>query len=129
MLPFLACQAPVPRHIVLDPPAATDPAKTPAAQGLQVLRVFLHEQGFPPFDFGDPGGGTPTRGIYPELMDAVCRRTGLIWVAVSLPPGRIYQSFRAGDVDVEVGANRPGRPRREICRCTAFPLPWTRIPS
>lgn len=103
---LVACQAPVPRHIFLDSPAVP-PAKILAAPDPAVLRVFLHEDGFPPFDFGDPGDGSPPQGIYPELMDALCRRAGLQWFPVALPPGRIYQSFRAGDVDVEVGVN-PG---------------------
>jgi len=72
------------------------------------LRVFVHERGFPPFDFGRGPQGEAL-GLYPRLMEEIRRRTGLDWVAVALPASRIYDAFRQGDVEVEVGVNSAWR--------------------
>jgi len=98
------CWVSEPKRINLVPPMANTVTSVSVQGEDRVLRVFIHDKGFPPLDFGWTPGKSST-GIYPEILDALCKKTGMTWVPIALPPGRVYEGFRSRDNNVEIGCN------------------------
>ena len=98
------CHDAEPSRIELNPRVALPITPPEVSKQDKILRVFTHENSFPPLDFGLPASGPP-RGIYPEILGALSRKTGIAWVPVALPPGRVYEGFRSQDSNVEIGCN------------------------
>jgi polar amino acid transport system substrate-binding protein len=80
--------------------------ETPGNNDSTPIKVFVHENGFPPFDFSLQESKVTGRfGIYPEIMAEISKRIKIPYERVYLPPGRIYEDFRNGVVNVEFGCS------------------------
>jgi polar amino acid transport system substrate-binding protein len=79
---------------------------TPVEYSSAPIKLFVHETGFPPFDFPlEEARVTGRYGIYPEIIDEISRRINIPYERVYLPPGRIYEDFRNGVFNVECGCS------------------------